>query len=132
MLMCDFESCFCDDQWSRFYIFIYSLLLYCTLLMVAFVQKYPLPKFVVIAVLHLLFFCYLMLKKPFISRWNNFRSIVNQIVILALVGCDIAIVANPDYQYNLELGVMIVICIVLSANVGTYVVQVILAYGPEI
>lgn len=57
---------------------------------------------------------------------------MNESIIIGLCMCDIAIVSVPDYQYNLELAVMIMICIVLVANVGMYVTQVIIEYYPEL
>lgn len=129
MLMCDFESVFTDGSWAKYYIFIYSVLLYCTLIFLAFLQKYPVPKFVVIVILHILFLCYVAYLKPFVSNLNNIKSITNQVMIIGLCVCDMAIVSIPTYQYNLELGVAITICIILVLNVVMYVLQVIVEYS---
>lgn len=112
--------------------FIYSILLFCTLIFVGFLQNYPIPKFSLIIALHLTFLIYVIIKKPFISKFNNFKSIAISIIIVALGVLDLAIVVNPTYAYGMELGIMILIALVLVANICFYVIQVFFAYYEEI
>lgn len=127
--MFDFVDLFNDDSWARYYTFIYSILVTCTLVFVAFLQQYPIPKFAVLIALHGIFLIYVVLKRPFKGKFDNFKSIVVQCIFLAILACDMAIIANPSYTYGLELAIMIALCLVLVANVCFYVVQVIYAYS---
>lgn len=128
MVMCDFVEIFNDDSWARYYIFIYSILIYCTLLIVVFMQSYGIAKFCVLLGLHFAFLIYVVIKKPFRSKFSNFKSISIQIILLVLLSCNLAIVANPSYTYGLELGIMLALCFILVGNVAMYVIQVFFAY----
>ena len=126
--MFDFVDVFNNTNLARFYIFIYSALVFLTLMFVAFLQAYPIPKFVVIGVLHISFIVYVLVAKPFQSKWNNFKSVTIHLMLVVFVACNLAIVGNSQYNYGLELGVVIGVCVALIVNVGLYVPQVIFAY----
>jgi len=131
-LICDFVEIFNDNNWAHFYIMTYSILTFVTLLLVAFLQNYAIPKFVVIAVLNIIFLAYVIYSKPFKSKWNNFKTMLLHIIIIAVLVCDLAIVGNPQYQYGLELAIVIVVCLMLILNIVLYVAQMIFAYYEEI
>lgn len=128
MLMCDFVDVFNEDSWAHYYIFIYSILLFCNLIFVAFLQNYPIPKFAVLIALHAAFLVYVVIKRPFKSRFDNFKSIIIQCILIALVALNLAMVGTTNYAYGLELAIMIMVCVVLVVNIGLYVTQVVYAY----
>lgn len=128
MLICDFSDNFNEDSWARFYIFIYAALVFFTMLFVAFLRPYHIPKFAILVALHAAFLVYVIICKPFKSKFNNFRSICVQMILIALLGCNLAIVINPTYTYGLELGILVALCLILLGNIGMYVVQVVFAY----
>ena len=101
MLMCDFVDLLNDDSWAKYYTFIYAVLLFCNLLFVAFLQNYPIPKFVVLLLLHAAFLVYVVVKTPFVSRFDNIKSICLEAIIILLIACDLAIVGNTTYAYGL-------------------------------
>lgn len=127
----EFDSLFSEERTlARYYIFFYYFLLFCTLLLIAFLQKYSLYKFITILVLHFLFLIYVLSQKPFISKFSNFRAVMNQLIILALLVCNLVIVVSPSYSYALELGIMICICLILLVNITLYTIQMVLVYLP--
>jgi len=121
-LMCDFAEIFNDNSWAHFYIFLYAILTFVTLLFIVFLQNNAIPKFVVIGVLHIAFLAYVISVKPFRSKWSNFRTMLLHTILIIFIACDLVMVGSSQYYYGLELAIVIAICLALIASIVFYVI----------